>query len=306
VTVGQPQDTGVARWFRVCRGSSAPALGVGCQQLNPLLEVAWPPQLEHQHASRHRTQDQPPGRRRDREPHKGDKQDDHHAHRHRPGADHLVAPVDRPLRRNVTDPRDLSAPDHALQVVERRSVLVEAALSDGPARSIHPPKGGRVDLLERERAWQRERLFPAWDRTGGPSRFTAWRCRNPLLSTVLLLGPVLAVFSYPAIVDGNLLELPLRLAVLGGMVWWVQRLHGRLHCEWLEERDARGEDRPDPTATGHWERVYAMQQAATEAENADPDGEIGSPLVERLFTIYLIYLGVAFAVVLLIEALLPT
>jgi predicted lipid-binding transport protein (Tim44 family) len=143
-----------------------------------------------------------------------------------------------------------------------------------------------VGLRERERDWQRERLFPAWDRTGGPSRAAAWSYRHPALAIAGLMVPLAALVAGFAVFGDGEISLP-RLLLAFTFIAIVELLTRRkLHEEWQRQRSTDPAGGSDVERVSFWERADAHQQAAAEAENADPEGPIGSPVLERVIGLW--------------------
>lgn len=159
-----------------------------------------------------------------------------------------------------------------------------------------------MGLREREAAYWRKRLWPAWDRTGGPTRFGVWLYERPWAVHLGLGVVAAALIGLGLTVGDGIADAPWRALVLLAIVAWFHRLQARLYREWLEQRDP-STGPPEPIEGGWWERAAAQQQARAEVENENVDEDLTSPVFNRLFGLYVAYLGVGLVAVILVAAL---
>jgi hypothetical protein len=125
-----------------------------------------------------------------------------------------------------------------------------------------------VELRERELDWQRQRLFPAWDRTGGPSRVVAWSYRHPALASTAAAVPVATVVAAFAISSDRGMRHPGSLLIAFLAIAVVDLFTKKqLYEEWHARRRApglAGGSEPAGPEFGYWDRVAATHQAGGE------------------------------------------
>lgn len=146
-------------------------------------------------------------------------------------------------------------------------------------------------LHEHETKWWRERFFAVWDRTGGPGRFGTWAYEHPKLGYIALLVLAVGFVGFWWVLGREPVWASWGAAVLLVVPAYFWRLQVKVFGQWLEQRDPAAGPR-EPVEGGWWERTVADQQARAEVENQQPDGALLSPVLNRLFGLSFLMVGV--------------
>jgi hypothetical protein len=150
-----------------------------------------------------------------------------------------------------------------------------------------------VGLLERERDWQRPRLFARWDALGGPSRWARWWYRRPV-SAALLAALVVGGLAFA------LGRVPVVAALFVPYLWWQLRSSQALLAEWEERGPADPVPRPadDDAPRGllaRWDRRNQYRGEVDNAAYVESDGDWDaqvSPLLNRYWQLHVGWLAV--------------